>query len=64
MPFVRDRARIPCPAEARRTLAFMRFEQSFNPLNQLLSLEPPVPLPASVRPSTRSSFATVCEGPS
>jgi len=23
----------------------MRFEQSFNPLNQLLSLEPPIPLP-------------------
>ncbi len=23
----------------------MLFEQSFNPLNQLLSLEPPIPLP-------------------
>ena len=45
IPLVRDRALIPCPAQGRRTLAFMLFEQSFNPLNQLLSLEPPIPLP-------------------
>jgi len=42
---MRDRAAIPCPAEGRRTLAFMLLEQSFNPLNQILSLEPPIPLP-------------------
>jgi len=42
---MRDRALIPGPAQGRQTLAFMLLEQSFNPQNQLLSLEPPIPLP-------------------
>ena len=42
---LRDRALMLCPAQGRRTLVFMPLEQSFNPLNQLLPLEPPIPLP-------------------